>query len=57
MDQCMVNLGQEPEVQRWDEVTFFGPDFINAAEIAASIGTIAYEVTCGINKRVTRVYE
>jgi alanine racemase len=61
MDQCMVDLGPRPEVRRWDEALIFGgsrgegnvPD---AADMAAKTGTIPYEITCGINKRVERVY-
>jgi alanine racemase len=58
MDQCMVNLGANPDVKRWDEVTVFGgpPPSLNAADIAARIGTIPYEVTCNINQRVPRQY-
>lgn len=56
MDQCMVDLGREPDAQRWDEVTIFGPDFITAAGVAKKTGTIPYEITCGINKRVPRIY-
>ena len=57
MDQCMVNLGPEPEVKRWDEALIFGPGFITAAGIAAKTNTIPYEITCNISKRVPRVYE
>ena len=56
MDQCMVNLGSDTEVQRWDEATIFGPGFTNAADIAGKLNTIPYEITCNINKRVPRVY-
>jgi len=56
MDQFMVNLGQETEVRRWDEAVIFGPGFITAADIAAKLKTISYEITCNINKRVPRVY-
>jgi alanine racemase len=56
MDQCMVNLGPETEVRRWDEAIIFGPGFITAADIAAKLKTIPYEITCNINKRVPRVY-
>ena len=56
MDQCMVNLGPWPEVQRWDEAVIFGPGFITAADIAQKLKTISYEITCNINKRVPRVY-
>ena len=56
MDQCMVNLGSEPEVQRWDEAVIFGPGFTNAADMAEKINTIPYEILCNINKRVPREY-
>ncbi|GHV17089.1 alanine racemase [Spirochaetia bacterium] len=56
MDQCMVNLGPETDIRRWEPVTIFGGDTISAADIAAELGTIPYEITCAINKRVPRVY-
>ncbi len=69
MDQCMVDLGADPWVQRWDRVVVFGPTGNPAEEkipevpsptaetLAEILGTIPYEVTCGINKRVPRVYD
>jgi alanine racemase len=57
MDQCCVDLGQESGVQRWDEVVIFGGCAQDAAALAAVAGTIPYEITCNINKRVPRVYE
>jgi alanine racemase len=57
MDQCMVNLGNEGDVSRWDQVVVFGPGFVTAADLAEKLDTIPYEITCGINKRVPRVYE
>jgi len=58
MDQCMVDIGPHPWVQRWDRVTIFGPPpAVTSAETVASLsGTIPYEITCGINKRVPRIY-
>jgi alanine racemase len=56
MDQCMVNLGPVTEVKRWDPVTVFGGAALSAADMAAELGTIPYEITCNINKRVPRVY-
>ena len=58
MDQCMVDLGAHPWVQRWDEVCIFGPNpQDNSAQTLADIaGTIPYEITCGIHKRVPRVF-
>lgn len=58
MDQCMIDIGPDPWVQRWDHVTIFGPApaTASAETLATGIGTIPYEITCGINKRVPRVY-
>jgi len=56
MDQCMVNLGPETEVERWDDAVVFGHGFITAADMAAKLQTIPYEITCNLNKRVPRVY-
>jgi alanine racemase len=57
MDQCMVDIGPGPTVRRWDEATLFGGPAPSAAVLAGRIGTIPYEITCNINKRVPRVYE
>ncbi len=58
MDQCMVDLGKNPPVNRWDEVSVFGgaDASFDAADIAKKLDTIPYEITCNINKRVPRVY-
>jgi alanine racemase len=58
MDQCMVNLGRNSGVKLYDRAIVFGPTPAapTADDIARRIGTIPYEVTCNINKRVPRVY-
>jgi alanine racemase len=67
MDQCCADIGPEPKIQRWDEAVIFGMDYIpedetlpiikhSAAELASATGTIPYEITCNINKRVPRIY-
>lgn len=58
MDQCMVDLGQDTEVRRWDPVIIFGgtQGALSAGDLAAKLHTIPYEITCTINKRVPRVY-
>jgi alanine racemase len=56
MDQCCVDLGERTDVRRWDEAVIFGGSAPDAAALAALIGTIPYEITCNINKRVPRVY-
>jgi len=61
MDQCMINLEKGLEISRWDKVIIFGPKeygaLNDAADIAKNINTIAYEITCGIDKRVPRLYK
>ena len=59
MDQMMVDVTDIPGVQENDEVTVMGRDgdaVIYAEEIADYAETINYEITCGISKRVPRVY-
>ena len=56
MDQFCVDIGPEPDVRRWDEAVIFGGSAQDAAALASVIGTIPYEITCNINKRVPRVY-
>lgn len=58
MDQLMINLGSNKEIEPGNEVTVFGPDpeGPNASELADLIGTISYEITCAVNKRVPRIY-
>ncbi len=60
MDQCMVFLGKDSGVSRWDKAIIFGPKdkgaILDASDIACYAQTIPYEITCGINKRVPRVY-
>jgi alanine racemase len=57
MDQCMVSLGRETDIGRWEEVTIFGGSAAGASDIAERTGTIPYEITCNINHRVPRVYQ
>jgi alanine racemase len=56
MDQCLADLGPDTDISRWEPVTVFGGSAPGAAELAARLGTIPYEITCNINKRVPRVY-
>jgi len=57
MDQCCVDLGPKPALNRWKEAVVFGGAAGNAGELAAVTGTIPYEITCNINKRVPRIYD
>ena len=55
MDMCMVDLTDLPQVRVEDEVEIYGPH--NSVNDAARLaGTIAYEMTCAVSRRVPRVY-
>ena len=59
MDQFMVDVTSIPNVKESDEVVLIGRQGdkeISADEIAALTGTINYEVTCLISKRVPRIF-
>ncbi len=59
MDYLMLEVGDLPEASIGDEVTLIGRDGteeIRVEELAKWIGTIPYELTCGLGKRVKRVY-
>jgi len=59
MDQLVVDVG-DASVQVGDEVVLLGKqgdDRITAADWADRLGTIPYEIVCGISKRVPRVYD
>ncbi|MCL2043795.1 MAG: alanine racemase [Treponema sp.] len=56
MDHCMVELGFASGVRRWDETVIFGGPAPDAAALAELAGTIPYEITCNVNKRVPRVF-
>jgi alanine racemase len=59
MDQTMWQLDDVPEAQVGDEVVLIGQqgdERITAEEVAASWGTINYEVVCGLSARVPRYY-
>ena len=57
MDQCCVNLGKKAKVNRWDTAIIFGNPDHDASALAKITGTIPYEITCNVNKRVPRVYK
>ena len=57
MDNVTIDLGAETEVEPGDEAVLIGAqgeEAILAEEVAARLGTINYEVTCGISARVPR---
>lgn len=56
MDMCMVDttkLDVRPKIG--DKVTVFGSER-SADELAEALGTINYEITCDVGKRVRRLY-
>jgi alanine racemase len=58
MDQLLVDCG-DSEIARGDEVVLLGEqdgERIGAEEWAAKLGTISYEIVCGISARVPRTY-
>jgi alanine racemase len=58
MDQFMVDAGND-EIAIGDEAVLFGRQgdaFVSADEVASKLGTINYEVTCMVSRRVPRVY-
>jgi len=57
MDNVTVDLGPDTEVEPGAEAVLIGlqgTEQIRAEELAARLGTINYEVTCGISARVPR---
>ncbi len=59
MDMTMIDVTDVPHARVGDEVILFGNQSgseIGIDEIAEMAGTINYEITCGITKRVPRRY-
>lgn len=59
MDWTLVDVTDLPDVQIGDKVTLLGRDgsaFISTEEWAEKVGSITYEITCGISKRVPRIF-
>jgi len=60
MDQLMLDVTKAMPVQVGDEVVFYGrqgEEEISVEEIADTLGTINYEVTCMLDRRIPRVYK
>ncbi len=59
MDVTLIDVTDIPQVAVGDEVVIFGrqgESEITVYEVAERCNTISYEITCGIGKRVPRVY-
>jgi alanine racemase len=60
MDLTLLDVTGVPGVERGDQVTLVGADgslSVHAEEIAEIVGTISYEITCGISARVPRRFK
>lgn len=56
MDWTLVDVTDSPRAKIGDDVILIG-EGITAAELARSVDTIGYEITCGISPRVPRIYK
>ena len=59
MDYTTIDVGHIPGVSVGDRVTFFGRDAdeqITLEEVAKQAGTIPYEITCSVGRRVERIF-
>ena len=59
MDLTILDVTDVPGVELFDKVTMIGDESglsVYAEEMAAAVGTLSYEITCGISGRVPRVY-
>jgi alanine racemase len=62
MDLTLVDVTGIEGVQVNDKVTLLGPDKrgselnVTAEDLARIVGTLSYEVTCGVSARVPRIY-
>jgi alanine racemase len=57
MDQIMIDCGDDPSVRPGDEVVLLGrqgDQEITAEDWATLLGTISYEVLCGVGARMPR---
>jgi alanine racemase len=58
MDLTIVDVTDVEAVTTGDEVVIIGSQGMNrisAEDVANDIGTLSYEVTCGISERVPRI--
>ncbi len=59
MDNITIDLGPAPVVERGDDAILIGADGAEtqtAEQLARRVGTINYEIVCGISARVPREY-
>jgi alanine racemase len=59
MDLTLIDVTNVPGVEVNDEVTLLGSSAevnVTAEDLARIVGTLSYEVTCGVSERVPRVF-
>ena len=59
MDLSLIDVTNVSGVEINDRVTLLGSNAelrITAEDLARIVGTLSYEVTCGVSERVPRVY-
>jgi alanine racemase len=52
MDLITLDLRDAPQAKVGDRVTLWGPSSLPVERIAAQAGTISYDLTCGMTRRV-----
>ena len=60
MDYTSIDVGHIPGVCVGDRVTLVGEqgaERITLEDLAEQVGTIAYELSCAVGKRVERIYK
>ena len=57
MDQCMIDVTSGNNIKRGDEALIFGSGAVTVDDVAAWLGTINYEITCMLSRRIPRVYK
>jgi alanine racemase len=56
MDQCMIDVTNVHNINKGDEAIIFGREGVTVDDLARWLGTINYEVSCLIGKRIPRIY-
>ncbi|MBR0366586.1 MAG: alanine racemase [Clostridia bacterium] len=56
MDQCMISVASGNNIKRGDEALIYGAGAVTVDDVAAWLGTINYEITCMLSRRIPRIY-
>lgn len=57
MDQCMIDVTSGNNIKRGDEALIFGDGAVTVDDVAKWFGSINYEITCMLSRRIPRVYK